>query len=126
MNKGEEDRKDKNVRNGRKTGLALEKIPIIGLILLILLSLFLAILNYILDLHFTLPDCWLINHYTAPGIIKMRFYSFMPLYTFPQYFFLLERPTLLPRLNQIITCETFPSNLPDSKVYKIAGCIMFP
>lgn len=77
MNKGEEDRKDKNVRNGRKTGLALEKIPIIGLILLILLFLFLAILNYILDLHFTLPDFWLI---TAPGIIKMLFYSFMSLY----------------------------------------------
>ena len=63
MNKGKESRKDKNVRNDRKTGWALEQIAIIRLILLLLLLfLFFAILNSILDLEVNLVDFRCFNH----------------------------------------------------------------
>lgn len=66
------------MRNSGKTGLALEKIPIISHILFILLFLFLAILNYILDFDFHLSDFRLFNHNTARALLKYFFMLLCP------------------------------------------------
>lgn len=65
MNKGKESRKDKNMRNDRKTGLAVEQKAINRLLLLILLFLFLALLNCILVLETNLADFRRFKHDVA-------------------------------------------------------------
>lgn len=65
MNKGKESRKDKNVRNDRKTGLAVEQKAINRLLLLILLFLFLALLNCILVLETNRADFRRFKHDVA-------------------------------------------------------------
>ena len=65
MNKGKESRKDKNVRNDRKTGLAVEQKAINRLLLLILLFLFLALLNCFLVLETNLADFRRFKHDVA-------------------------------------------------------------
>lgn len=65
MNKGKESRKDKNMRNDRKTGLAVEQKAINRLFLLILLFLFLALLNCILVLETNLADFRRFKHDVA-------------------------------------------------------------
>lgn len=65
-------------RNGGKTVLALKKTPIIRHILFILLFLFLAILNYILDFDLHLSDFRLFNDDIARALSKYLFMLLCP------------------------------------------------